>query len=271
VEMSKEQIKLYRMSMKGIDPKVVAKIQAGEAVNQREAMSVFTRLMRARQVSNSIHTGSDMSLEEAAEATPKIKQILTEATQHIKKTPDAQVIMYTNIYRGGVDVLSAGLKKRGVPFGVFAGKGQKGITEETRQQAVEDYLAGKSKVLIITSAGAEGLSLGNTTMVQVVDGHYNPERTAQAEARGIRAGGLSHRPQEERKVNVRRYVSTMPKGFWRTITFRPPEKSVGQWVYATAERKAKMNRQIRKALQARSEHEEKKRDSTMYRLTHRRP
>jgi SNF2 family DNA or RNA helicase len=269
VPMSKEQIKLYEMSMKGLDPKIVAKIKAGEAVSQTQAMHVFSRLMRARQVSNSIHIGGGKTLSQSAEQTPKIKRILDDAAEHLSTVPDGKIIIYSNIYKGGVDVISAGLKKRGIPFGVFSGRGRGGLTEEKRQQNVEDYIAGKTRVLIITSAGSEGLSLGNTTMVQVAEGHYNPERTAQAEARGIRAGGLAHRPVAERQVAVRRYVSTMPRTFWQKLTFKQPEKSVGQWVYATAERKAKMNRQLRAALRARSEHEERKRESKFYRLTHR--
>ena len=266
VPMSKEQLKYYKMSMRGIDPVVLKKIQEGQEVSQRQAMNIFTSLMRARQVSNSLHLASPgMDPAEAAEATPKIKKIMDDAAEHIQKTPDAQVIMYTNMVHGGVDVLAAGLKARGVPFGIFAGTGVEGVTNETRQQAVDDYLEGKNKVIIITGAGAEGLSLGNTTMVQLVDGHYNPERMAQAEARGVRAGGLSHRAPEERRVRVKRYVSALPKTFWQTITFQQPKKSVGQFVYLTAERKDRLNRQLRDVLQQRSEHEKKKRESFLYR------
>jgi SNF2 family DNA or RNA helicase len=271
VDMSKEQEKLYRMSMKGVDPKIVMKIQEGKTVSSKEAMNVFTRLTRARQVSNSLHTVTKLSPEDAAKQTPKIKKILDDAQEHLAKTPDGQIIMYTNIVHGGVDVLEAGLKQRGVPYGRFVGRGVEGVTEESRQQAVEDYLAGKNRVIIITGAGAEGLSLGNTTMVQMVDGHYNPQRIAQAEARGVRAGGLAHRAPEARKVRVKRYVSSLPKGFWRTVTFQDPEKSVGEWVYGTAARKAQLNRQLRQALQARSTHEEKRRDSLLYRMFRRNP
>lgn len=265
--MSKEQMKLYRMSMKGVDPKILDKVRRGEEVPDKKMMNVFTKLIRARQVSNSLHTViADMPLEVAAERTPKIKRILDDVEEHIKTTPDAQIIIYTNIVHGGVDVLEAGLKARGVKYGKFIGKGQKGVTEETRQQAVNDYIEGKNKVIIITGAGAEGLSLGNTTLVALADGHYNPERIAQAEARGIRAGGLSHRPQEERKVQVRRYVSTVPRGFFDKLFFRPEEKSVEQFVYLTADRKQRLNRQMRDILQEKSRREERRGESFTGRL-----
>lgn len=267
VRMSPDQLKLYRLSMKGVDPTIAKKVAEGQAISQREAMNVFMKLMRARQVSNSLHLATPgMTPEQAAGSTPKMKRILDDAVAHIQEVPDAQVIMYTNMVHGGVDVLEAGLKERGIPYGVFAGKGVEGMTEEKRQGAVEKYLAGKNKVIIITGAGAEGLSLGNTTMVQMVDGHYNPERISQAEARGVRAGGLSHRAPEERKVQVKRYVTTLPKSFWQMITFQQPPKSVEQFVYLTAARKERLNRELRDVLQRRSEHERKKRESTMYRL-----
>jgi superfamily II DNA/RNA helicase len=272
VKMNKDQIKAYKMAMRGVDPKIVAMVRSGQKFDRsdKKLSTVFEQLGRARQVSNSLQSVvPGMTVAESAESTPKIRKVLDDALDHIRETPDAQVIMYTNFVNGGVDVLEAGLKRRGIPYGVFAGRGVPGMTEENRQKNVEDYLAGKKKVIIITGAGAEGLSLGNTTMVQVVDGHYNPERMAQAEARGIRAGGLSHRPQDERKVQVKRYVSTLPRGFWKAVTLQPKEKSVGQFVYSTAGRKADVTGQLRDVLAERSEHDRKMRESTVYRLTHR--
>ena len=249
VPMSPLQRKLYDMSMEGVDPIVVAKIRAGEAVSQKDAMRILTRLLRARQLSNSLHTVTAMTPSEAAQKTPKIKKMMDDVKAHIKDKDDAQIIIYTNLVRGGVDVITAGLEDAGVPYGIFAGTGRLGVTKETRQQAVDDYLAGKNKVIVITGAGAEGLSLGNTTMVLLADGHYNPERIAQAEARGVRAGGLSHRDPENRKVQVRRYVSSLPKTFWQKLTLQPADTSVDEWVYQTAERKARANRQLRDTLQ----------------------
>jgi len=272
VPMSNEQLSLYRQSMKGVDPRIQRKISVGGLLTRKERMNIFTRLLRARQVSNSVHTLSPgMSLEDAAAKTPKIRRIIDDAVEHLDTTKDGQVIMYTNMVHGGVDVLKAELDKRGIKHGVFAGAGKGGVTKMSRAMAVEDYLAGRKRVIIITGAGAEGLSLGNTTMVQMVDGHYNPERMSQAEARGIRAGGLAHRKVENRKVAVKRYVSTVPRGFWKAVTFRPAERSVEQFVYETANRKKRMNTKLRAVLARRTEHEQKKRQSLLYRLSSKEP
>ena len=266
IPMSEGQLYLYNIAMKGIDPKIRLKVERGEEVSKSEEANVFTALIRARQVSNSAHTvDGRMTPEQAAEQTPKIKRVLDDAMKHLETTPDGQIVMYSNVIHGGVDVLEAGLKARGIQYGVFSGRGNAGITEESRQGAVRDYLAGKNKVIVITGAGAEGLSLGNTTMVQLVDGHYNPERINQAKARGIRAGGLAHRKLEDRKVKVNQYVSTMPKSTWDKILFRSPKMSVDEFVDRTADRKSIMNAKLKSILERRSEHEEKKRDSFWYR------
>ena len=65
--------------------------------------------------------------------------------------------------------------------------------------------------MIVSPAGAEGLSLGNTTWEGVLDPHFNPERMNQMEARGVRAGGLKGRA--DRTVSINRYMATMPKKF----------------------------------------------------------
>jgi uncharacterized protein (UPF0305 family) len=64
-----------------------------------------------------------------------------------------------------------------------------------------------------SSAAAEGLDLKGTKLVQILDPHFNNSRIEQAIARGIRYKSHDHLPPEERKVQVQRYVSTLPKGF----------------------------------------------------------
>ncbi len=140
VPMSKEQHSAYKMAMKGVDPSIQRKLSIGAVLSNQETMNVFTRLQRAQQVSNSMHLADpNMSLQQAAEATPKIKKIMDDVQDHLGKTSDGQVIIYTNLVKGGVDVISAGLTARGIEFGVFAGKSMKGMTEKKRQQDVVDY------------------------------------------------------------------------------------------------------------------------------------
>lgn len=212
VPMSRYQTQLYRYTIDELDPLTKAKLRANVGkLSNTDLHTIFSKLIKARQVSNSISTlDKNISLEQSAELTPKIKRVMDDIEEHLTKTPDAQIVVHSNLIKGGIDVLEAGLKNRGVPFKKFVGMGQKGSTETKRQQAVLDYNSGKTKVLLLSSAGGEGLNLPNTTLFVTLDGHYNPEKIFQAEARGIRVGGLAHRTPENRKVMVNRYLSTIP-------------------------------------------------------------
>jgi hypothetical protein len=76
-----------------------------------------------------------------------------------------------------------------------------------RNQEITDYKAGKKRLLLITGAGAEGLDLPDTTMVSLLDGHYNPMKIKQIIGRGVRRGGLSGFPPEKRFVRINKYVA----------------------------------------------------------------
>lgn len=253
VPMSSEQEEYYNFALKRLNPITSWKIRHNIGVSDSELGTVFQQLMHARQVSNSIHTiDPKMTTAQSAMATPKVKKLVDDTMSHLKTTPDGQVVIYSNLIHGGVDVAAAGLRARGVPFGIFIGKGTEveGIksSDQARNQAVTDYKAGKSKVLIISGAGAEGLDLKNTTMVQMMDPHFNPERILQAEARGRRLGGLMHRDMANRVVKVKRYQSVVERDIWDKILGKR-ETSVDQWVYNTAGQKAKLNKQLLGALE----------------------
>ena len=217
-----------------------------------------------------MHTvNKDLTLEESAAKSTKVKRMLDDVEDHLKNTSDGQVVIHSELLQGGLDVVEAGLKQRGLEYGKFIGKGNAGVTEKARQQDVDDYNAGKKKILLISSAGGEGLDLPNTTMVASLDGHYNPEKVNQVEARGVRLGGLSHRPESERKVLVNRYVGVLPlaktevaHGIYSNISpdaifnratnggplfYNPFRriKTVDQAMYEVAAQKAKGNDQLK--------------------------
>jgi len=212
VEMSPHQADLYRYVSKDLDWVTKKKMEMGIGkLSASELNDLFSKLLKLRQVSNAVHTvDSRISLSDSAKQSPKIRNILDDVEQHLRETKDGQVVIHSNMIIGGVDVLTQGLKDRGIDHALFIGKGQPGVTEKTRQHGVADFQAGKKKVIVLSAAGGEGLDLPNTTMMCMTDGHFNPERINQAEARGIRAGGQKHREKKDREVIVRRYMSVMP-------------------------------------------------------------
>ena len=256
VPMSKEQYKLYQLAMKDLGPLQTYITRRDKNVTVKDAETLFARTSQARQIANSVHAGKRMSIENSARATPKVRKLLDDAQAHLAEKPDNKIVLYSNLINGGVDVLSAGLKARGVPHEIFVGKGTEvggnKITSEVRDTGVANFKKGTKRVLVLSGAGAEGLSLNNATAFYALDGHFNPERIQQAEARVRRLGGQSHRAPEERVVDVRRYRSVAPASgasrllprFMQSKKSRQQTQTTDQWMYSTAERKFKQNKEL---------------------------
>ena len=208
-----------------------------ETMREDEITSAFNGLIESRKLMNSIGSVKPgVSLSESARITPKTKKLLDDLENHLKTTPDGQAVLLTNLINGGADVLEAGLKDKGIPYGKFLGKGNPDVTEESRQQDVRDYKNNKKRAMIVSGAGAEGLSLGNTTWEGMLDPHYNPERMNQMEARGVRAGGLKGR--KDRTVQINRYLATMPK---KMGIFKSGLKTPDEVIYEISRNKDKQN------------------------------
>jgi len=188
-------------------------LEEGKLYPDREMVKILNKAMAIRQLSNNAKWVEGAPDVAAAAQTPKILRMMNDVEEHLSSRPDAKIIIASNFVGSGAKMIEALLKQKGISYGTYYGKGQKGVTSETRQKAIKDYRAGKVKIMIMTGAGAEGLDLPNTTMHMTMDPHYNPERITQQEARGIRRGGQKHLPPSQRRVIVRRYISVPSKGF----------------------------------------------------------
>jgi len=241
VPITKQQAKIYKQILnddKDIKRMILNKKMA-QGLTEEEARKAFNKLVASRRLMNSIGAiDPSISLTESAKITPKTKRLLDDLENHIKTTPDAQALLFSHLIDGGVDVLEAGLKDRNIEYGKFIGKGNKGVTEKTRQKDVDEYNKALKRVMLISGAGGEGLSLNNTTWEGVLDPHFNPEKMKQMEARGVRSGGLSHRKPEDRRVEINRYLATMPKTFG---IFPSRYQTPDEFIYDLAMRKDKQN------------------------------
>jgi hypothetical protein len=246
VPMSEEQYKLYKLALDEHGALEEYLIRRDPNVSVKNAEQLFAQLHEARKISNSLQTGrKDISLAQSATRTPKVNKLLGDAEEILGADPKNKVVLYSNLVRGGVDVLSAGLTARGIEHGVFTGKGtqlgDQKITGSSRQQAVRDYKAGKTRAIILSAAGAEGLDLKDSSAFLELDSHFNPERIHQAEARAVRLGGQSFRKPEDRKVNIRRYVNTPPEsaqpGMIRKMMGAQTPMTTDEWMWSVAKRK----------------------------------
>lgn len=247
VPLSRQQAKYYKQLVDN-NPNLKKLIMEKrlETFGDDQIAKAFNDMIEARKLMNS--QGSvipGMSLADSASKSTKTKALLDDMEKHLKTTPDGQAVILSNMIKGGIDVLEAGLQDRGYDYGKFIGKGNPGVTEDTRQQAVKDYNDRLKRIMLISGAGAEGLSLGDTTWEGVLDGHYNPERMNQMEARGIRSHGLSHRDKKDREVLVNRYIATMPRKFG---VIKNPIRTPDEMIYDIADNKDSQNQLLFKLL-----------------------
>jgi hypothetical protein len=256
VEMSPEQYAAYNIALKKVGNAQAMMNSRHYQLDVKQADLFFTQVINARQISNSLQAAKpSMDVTAAAEATPKVARVINDTVEHLTNVPDAQVVLYSNLVRGGADVLSAGLSARGIKHELFIGNGTElggtVVTDQTRSAGVKRFKEGASKVIIVTGAGSEGLSLNNATAFFALDGHFNPERVLQAEARAVRLNGQMHRPPEQRVVDVRRYrsIAPAPTGFQFFRKAQPKATTIDEWTYNTAQRKALANYDVIQALQ----------------------
>jgi hypothetical protein len=270
VPMSSEQYRLYQLALKRLGPVAEYITRRDPNITVKDADMIFAQITQARQLANSLHTGRrDVTPKQSAKRTPKVKKVLDDTAAHLKERPDNKVVLYSNLVRGGVDVLSAGLAARGIDHALFVGKGttvgERKVTGISRQMGVASYKAGKKRVIILSGAGAEGLDLPNSTAFFALDGHFNPQRILQAEARARRLGGQAHRAPDKRVVKVRRYVSTVPMtarpGLLGRMIGRKSPRTTDEWMYDVAGRKHKVTERFYKAFREPSKYIRKYRDS----------
>ena len=168
---------------------------------------------------------------------PKIKYIIDK----IVDTPDEKFIVYSSLYDAGIQLLKVGLKNNDIKFTVISGK-------ETAKQKNNSKILfntynfnGKYpfkdakidspefqdktvRVLLITRAGAEGVSTINCNNIILLDAQWNEALAEQIIARAIRYKSHFGLPEEKRYVNV--YRSMLIKPFEKKLvkeTFQNPD------------------------------------------------
>lgn len=253
VPMSDDQLKIYNYSLNSVDPITRWKIKNNLPVSQKDAKDAFTQLMQARQVSTD-HGIMDERLKDKNpyDYSPKVKKVVDDATSHLDEHKDNKTVIYGNLIKGQVESIEKALKAKGLPYAKFLGLGQEGMTNKSRPKEISDFQSGKKRILLLSGAGAEGLDLKNTTMLQMLEGHYNPERIQQAESRVRRIGSFAHLPEEDRKVKIVRYLSVpKPSGFLQKLYSSAGfagDTGVDDWIYTIAKRKENLNRDFRETL-----------------------
>ena len=182
--MTDLQRKLYLYSLSKLDPVTRLKIRNNIPVSQREMTGIFGKLIQGRKVmTDPAEVYTPLKGEDPYEYSPKIKRVVDDLVGHLSEDKKNKSVIYGNLIKSQVDTVGRALDKKGVPYTTFLGIGNKNNSYKQRQKNLRDYMSGDKRVLLISGAGGEGLDLKGSTMMQMLEGHYNPEKVQQAEAR----------------------------------------------------------------------------------------
>jgi len=126
----------------------------------------------------------------------KFKYIVNEINK--PENNGKKFVVYTS-FMTGVSKIEKYLNKGGIDkIGVISGK--KSTIEKAN--AIDAYNNDEIRVMIITRAGAEGVSLNETRGIFVIDGVWNEALYTQIVARAIRYKSHAKLPKNDRFVNV---------------------------------------------------------------------
>ncbi len=163
-------------------------------------LKAFTKLMASEKVSGlffkepkRFYNGYRRAVNMAGPEyfSSKVKK----AVPYLKK---GKALIYSNWLEFGVNPISQALKKAGISFKAFTGK----TSKREREWVINDFNNGKFQVLIVSSAGGEGLDLKGVRSVVVLDPPWNDASLQQVIGRTIRYKSHAHLPKKDRVVDV---------------------------------------------------------------------
>ncbi len=253
IELPKQTAKLLNYAMSTVDPLTAWKIRNNIPVGHKEAQGMFSQLMLARQVLNDPSILDErLKGVNPEEYSPKFKRIADDLVKELDADPKNKVVIYGNLVKSQIEPMSKVLDARGISYGKFIGAGNDGVTATGRKQDLDAFMNGDLRVLLLSGAGGEGLDLKNASMIQMIEGHYNPEKIQQAEARIRRmsADGPS------KTVRVKKYIAKYPSSgltsLAKSVGLNGGSTTIDQWIYTVADAKDNLNEEFRGVLKSAS-------------------
>ena len=133
--------------------------------------------------------------------------------------------IYTNWVAHGVNILKKNITEE--TFIIKGGMSTTNITDVINK--FNEPLKNKHRVIIITSAGREGLNLKGVNIVFLLESSWNHALEQQAIARAVRYKSHSHLPPAERNVHVFRLIIDDSADSTLLTRFIEPKEAIEQY------------------------------------------
>lgn len=161
---------------------------------------IYANTKELQEFANGIRRAVNLTSEQS----PKIKWIIDKIKEDIKN--NKKVLVYSTWLTTGIDIIIGELKKESIKFSQVTGD----TKINDRKINVDKYNEGKYKVIIVTSAGAEGLDLKETRSVIIMEPHWNYAKIEQIIGRAIRYKSHERLPLKNRHVDIYHLVLVKP-------------------------------------------------------------
>lgn len=228
IEASPEQVKYYKYVTKRANPVVALKVRMNMPLSKKESKELNAFMTAARQVSNTTKPYGGKE-----KVSPKLKAVVDDFEEKANENKKHKGIIYSNYLGAGVDIIAQEMEARGIPYAKFTGQ----LNDKKKKEAVDKYNKGEVKAILVSGAGSEGLDLKNTRSIQIVEPHWNRSRIEQVIGRGIRYKSHEDLPKSERKVNVIKYQTAIPKRIMQQIFNKKSDTSADQYLETLSETK----------------------------------
>jgi SNF2 family DNA or RNA helicase len=219
VPMTQQQLRLYDAVLDEAPEWMKQKIRSGLPPSKQEAKQLNAFAGAVRQISNSTRAHSTTLRDE-----PKIEAAVANLRKFLAENELNKAVVYSNYLDTGISPYKEKLTRDNIPFGEFTGD----ISPKDRDRLVREYNENKLKVLLLSSAGGEGLDLKGTRLMQILEPHWNVEKIKQVQGRGARYKSHEALPPELRSMKIQRYLATRPRDTgWFA---KPPEGAIDEYM-----------------------------------------
>lgn len=234
VEMSPEQHSLYKYMEGKLPFHLRLKVRMNMPLDKKDVSALQSFSSGVRQVSNS----TKAFMPNYNKVTPKIMAAADSLEAEHKKNKKYKTLVYSNFLDSGLNDYSAELTRRGIAHSVYHG----GLNKTQKDKILQDYNEDKTRVMLFSSSGTEGLNTKGTRKVQVLEPHFNKSKISQAVARAVRYESHEHLPARDRKVDVEHWHSVFPAKRWN---IGPKSHSIDQYLHHNSKVKSEISDQMK--------------------------
>lgn len=176
---------------------------------RKELPDVFKNTKNLQSFLNGIRRA--INIVSADIRSPKIDWVINKVKKDLGMIEgfkgNKKVLIYSNWLDAGVNLVKKELDNIGVKYSEVTGS----LTRTQKDNEIKKYNENKTKVIIISSSGSEGLNLKNTRSVIILERAWNESRLEQVIGRAIRLNSHKTLPLEQRKVDVYHLILVKPK------------------------------------------------------------